>query len=213
MAITQRLTPNCAPREAPINYIVLHCTEVSNDEDALAVYADPRMELSCHYYISYAGETLQLVKDEDTAWHAGASVWQNIEKLNHHSLGIEIANPGEQAAKPFTQKQYEALEDLLAALMARHDIPPENILGHSDIATWRKQDPGRHFDWRHLEQKGLAAPFKAPEATTDPLDALYHWGYHGESSDVLAAFQRRYLPENVTGTLCEKTRAFILGAE
>ena len=168
------------------------------------------MELSCHYYISYQGEIIQLVQDKETAWHAGISAWKDIENLNHHSLGIEIGNPGEISKTPFTEAQYQALEFLLEKLMAAHSIPPENVLAHSDIATNRKKDPGKYFEWQRLEAKSLAAPFK-PMQTEEPLDALYDYGYHGEEKDVIAAFQRRHMRNNVTGVLCDKTRAFICG--
>ena len=211
MFYKKHLTQNFAPRQETVKYIILHCTEVRDDDTALSVYLNPESELSCHYYVSYHGEVTQLVEDENTAWHAGHSAWQNIEKLNHHSLGIEIGNPGENGNVLFTEKQYDALENLLETLMNSHAIPPQNVLAHSDIATNRKKDPGKHFDWQRLEAKGLAAPFTCPQKAQDGLDALYIWGYHGNKTDVIAAFQRRYLPDHVSGQMCEKTRAFILG--
>mgnify|MGYP006426094135 CR=1 FL=1 len=206
------LTQNFAPRQQGIRFIILHCTEVLDDAAALRVYMDPEAELSCHYYISYQGSIVQLVEDENTAWHAGRSAWQNTTGLNHHSLGIEIGNPGENANVSFTEEQYKALEDLLTGLMQTHNIPRENILAHSDIATNRKRDPGNHFDWRRLEEKGLAAPFARPQGAQTALQAIYKWGYHGEEADVIKAFQRRYLPEHMSGHMCEKTKLFIMNA-
>lgn len=213
MIIEQRLTPNHAPRQDDIRFVILHCTETATDEHALDVYLDRKRELSCHYYITYDGKIMQLVLDENTAWHAGISAWQEQKNLNHASLGIEIGNPGEDKNTPFTEQQYQALEYLLGMLIAKHNVSPSNILAHSDIATNRKKDPGRHFDWRRLEAKKMAGTFTWPKGALDPLDALYKWGYHGDEADVIRAFQRRYVPDDVTGTLSKKTHAFICAAK
>ena len=50
----------------------------------------------------------------------------------------------------------EALLPLLADIVERHDIAPANVVGHSDIAPARKQDPGELFDWPRLAKLRLA---------------------------------------------------------
>ena len=119
--------------------------------------------------------------------------------------------------------QYNALGHLLTALLKRHDLKPEAVLGHSDIAPDRKIDPGKHFNWRWLEQHGLAAPYVPPtglKSTTPPLEILAKLGYRATPTDagvppaspeaVVAAFQRRYFPEApVLGKLCPRTEYFI----
>lgn len=213
MQATWHPSPNFAPRREDVGFIILHGTWMADDKSALSRLCDPAAEVSCHYYIDGGGNLLQLVKDTECAWHAGISAWKDIESLNQHSIGIEIANPGEDRKRPYTPAQYETLEVLLESLIKKHHIKPENVVGHSDIAPWRKTDPGKHFDWSRLEEKGLAGKWHWPETATSEEDALYHYGYHGDLRDVVAAFQRRFMPENVTGDLCDKTRAFMRGGK
>ncbi len=202
-------SPNFAPRTEPIRYVIVHGTWMDDDASALQRLCDTQAEVSCHYMITYDAETIQLVKDDDVAWHAGKSQWGDLESLNKHSIGIEISYQGEASNEPYLEAQYEALEALLTDLLHRHRIPPEKVLGHSDIAPHRKDDPGRHFDWVRLERKGLAAPWVPSDL--EPLEAIRAKGYRGDDKEILMAFQRRYLPNYVTGELCPITAAFIKG--
>ena len=204
-------SPNHAPRTEPIQYIILHGTWMDDDTSALERLCDPKAEVSCHYLITYKAETLQLVKDDNIAWHAGKSQWGDLIGLNKHSIGIEVSYQGEDCHCPYLETQYTALERLLTDLMTQYNIPPQNVLGHSDIAPDRKNDPGKHFDWARLEKLGLASPWKGTD--TEPLVALADAGYRGNSEDILAAFQRRYLQEHVSGKLCPITKHFIKTGE
>ena len=53
-------------------------------------------------------------------------------------------------------RQMQAVEALCIDIVARHRIRPDRVLAHSDVAPWRKRDPGEKFDWRRLG--GLARP-------------------------------------------------------
>jgi N-acetylmuramoyl-L-alanine amidase len=92
-----------------------------------------------------------------------------------------------------------ALETLAAGIMGRHGIGPWRVLGHSDVAPARKQDPGELFDWKRLAAKGLAVyPDETAVAPADRVVAdLAAYGYDGEGS--LAAFQRHFRPERIDG--------------
>lgn len=162
-----RASPNYEPRVQPIQFVILHGTWMDSDEAALARLTDPQSKVSCHYYIDYQGNLIQLVADDMVAWHAGKSHWGDIEGLNAHSLGIEIANPGDGSGegaplvdqvRPYTPAQYDTLRQLLNYLMHKHNVLPENVLGHSDIAPGRKTDPGDHFDWNELAALGIEKP-------------------------------------------------------
>ena len=63
----------------------------------------------------------------------------------------------------------DALIPLLADIVERHAIPPANVVGHSDVAPARKQDPGELFDWARLARLGLAMP-RPTRSLVDP-----HW--------------------------------------
>ncbi|MGH1354134.1 MAG: N-acetylmuramoyl-L-alanine amidase [Thalassovita sp.] len=133
--------------------VVLHYTAMDTAEAALERLCDPSIEVSAHYLISETGQIWQMVDEEKRAWHAGAGQWGAVTDVNSRSIGIELANIGDC---PFPEPQMAALEFLLAGIQNRWDIPPERVIGHSDMAPERKQDPGPRFDWQRLARQGLA---------------------------------------------------------
>ncbi len=157
---------------------------------------DPDAEVSAHYLIGRCGTLWQLVAEADRAWHAGAGAWRGAGDVNSRSIGIEIDNDG---ASPFAAAAMDRLEPLLVDLRARHAIPPQGVIGHSDMAPGRKADPGPRFDWRRLARVGHAIwPRAAGGADGDParidadLDAI---GYPpAEAAARLAAFRARFRP-------------------
>jgi len=155
--ITNILSPNfeerpqgCAPR-----FIILHYTEMLFD-DAISKLCDKNAKVSAHYLIKKTGEIYHLVADKYIAWHAGVSYWNGFEKLNDHSIGIEIDNMGDES---FTDLQMNACIELCHFLMKKYYIPRENVLGHSDIAPDRKIDPGVFFDWKLLDKNGIGIKY------------------------------------------------------
>ena len=165
--------------------------------EALARLCDPLAEVSAHYLIAESGEVFALVAEEMRAWHAGAGAWAGITDVNSHSIGIELANPGD---RPFVQRQMRALEEVLRRMMARWQIPAQAIIGHSDMAPSRKGDPGRRFDWQRLAMGGLSVwPADAPRH--QPVDCaaftanLHRFGYPDARHDALLdAFRMRFRP-------------------
>lgn len=158
------LSPNCNARRGGLTprLVVLHYTAMENAQAAQARLCDPDAEVSAHYLIAGTGTVTQLVPEALRAWHAGAGEWAGQTDINSRSIGIELDNRGNH---PFSEPQMAALERLLRAIMARWDIPPPGIIGHSDIAPGRKSDPGPHFDWTRLARSGLAAATpQAPDA-------------------------------------------------
>lgn len=185
-------SPNFGDRRggATPSLVVLHYTAISC-EAARARLCDPEAEVSAHWLIWQTGEAEALVDERHRAWHAGAGGWAGLDDINSHSIGIELANDGTQ---PFAEPQMAALERLLAAIMARWNIPAHRVIGHSDMAPSRKSDPGRHFDWRRLALQGLSVwPEPAAEA---PLAAsLTAFGYPDAPDDArLTAFRLRFRP-------------------
>ncbi|MCL6283214.1 N-acetylmuramoyl-L-alanine amidase [Ruegeria sp. 2012CJ41-6] len=149
-------SPNFGPRRDGLTprFVVIHYTAMTSAEAALKRLCLPEAEVSAHYLIGADGKVWQMVREEDRAWHAGAGEWRGLSDLNSRSVGIELDNTG---ATPFAQPQMVALEVLLRTILARWEIPPENVIGHSDMAPGRKIDPGPRFDWKRLERQGLAA--------------------------------------------------------
>lgn len=136
------------------NMIVLHYTGMKTAKDALERLCDPAAEVSAHYVIDEDGTLYQLVDEEKRAWHAGVSKWDGETDINSASIGIELVNPGHEFGyRAFPAAQMEALAKLCKDIMTRHDI--QTVLGHSDIAPERKQDPGELFDWQWLADAGV----------------------------------------------------------
>lgn len=202
-------SPNFGPRPdgTSIDILVIHYTGMESGAAALARLCDPDAEVSAHYLIEEDGRIFQLVEDADRAWHAGVASWRGAADINDRSIGIELVNPGHEFGyRPFPGPQMTALIALAGELLVRHDIPAHNIVGHSDVAPVRKQDPGELFDWRRLSEAGIGLwPVTSDEAAGagDAADAsrlLRTIGY--DASDLEAAvmaFQRRYLPHRIDG--------------
>ncbi len=150
--------------------IVIHYTAMQSAEAALERLCDPAAEVSAHYLISRKGEVFQLVAEEQRAWHAGAGEWKGRDDVNSRSIGIELDNAG---SHPFAEPQMQALEALMRGIMARWRIPPDGVIGHSDMAPGRKIDPGPRFDWARLMRQGLAAfPCDGPLPETCTKEAF-----------------------------------------
>ncbi|MEE8516213.1 MAG: N-acetylmuramoyl-L-alanine amidase [Alphaproteobacteria bacterium] len=151
-------SPNHGPRSlgARVDMVVIHYTGMETAEAALARMCDAQAKVSAHYMIGEDGTVWRLVAEADRAWHAGESRWAGHRNINDISIGIELVNPGHEFGyRPFTPAQMAALIGLGREIVARHPIPPARVLGHSDVAPQRKQDPGELFDWAALAEAGL----------------------------------------------------------
>ena len=131
--------------------------------------------------------------EERRAWHAGAGRWGGVTDVNSRSIGIELQNRG---THPFAHRQMAALEELLADLLARRAIPPERVIGHSDMAPARKADPGPRFDWRRLARAGLSVWPEGGGPEGDLPAHLAGFGYDPALPPdlLLAAFRLRFRP-------------------
>jgi N-acetylmuramoyl-L-alanine amidase len=187
--------------------VVLHYTGMRSGADALERMCDPAAKVSAHYMIDEDGTVTRLVAEDKRAWHAGKSYWRGITDVNSASVGIELVNPGhEWGYRPFTDAQMEALIPLLAAIVQRHNIAIANVVGHSDIAPARKDDPGELFDWELLARYKLALATPKPRISLiydEPSAfflALERWGYDiADGRAAVRAFQRRWRPRIVDG--------------
>lgn len=153
--IHQHPSPNYGPRRDGLTprFVVLHYTAMESAQAAIARLCDPAYEVSAHYVICKTGRVTQLVGEGMRAWHAGAGEWHGFTDINSRSIGIELDNDGQG---PFSEALMASLEALLGRILTGWDIPPHNVIGHSDMAPGRKFDPGPWFDWARLEAKGLA---------------------------------------------------------
>lgn len=219
-----------------VKFVVLHYT-VANLPSSIKILTE--QVVSSHYLLTDEKKPViyGLVDETRQANHAGVSNWKNYSLLNTSSIGIEIVNPGftesadgKRIWYPFPKEQIDELIPLLKKIVKEHNIPPENIIGHADIAPQRKQDPGPMFPWHELAKHGLTVwPDAAKVAAAKPgfeqllPDALWFqeklatFGYavprngqlDKETRNVITAFQMRYRPMTIDGTPDAETAAML----
>ena len=179
-----------------------------------------KYEVSSHYLISRTGKIIQLVKDNNIAWHAGISNWFKFKNLNKNSIGIELENKGHQYGyQTFPNKQIVQLIKILKILKKKYKIKNVNITGHSDIAPNRKIDPGEKFPWKKLYKNDLAIWHSLDEKfiknfrlkklininKKNMLRMIKKLGYtrvltaDSLNKDFIKAFQRRYRQDLING--------------
>ncbi len=199
------------PPGTPVDILLLHYTGMQSAEAAIARLRDPAARVSSHYVVEEDGLVWQLVPEERRAFHAGVSFWRSNSVLNGRSVGIEIVNPGhEWGYRPFPALQMAAVCELCLGILSRHPIPPRNVVGHSDVAPDRKDDPGELFDWAGLAANGVGLwPGQDGTPVEDVAAALQTIGYQTDLPlpTVLRAFQRHWRQERVDGTADSQTRA------
>ena len=213
-----RASPNFDVRATSVTMIVLHYTGMESAEAALDRLADPLSKVSAHYVVAEDGVVVRMVDEAARAWHAGRAWWRGISDVNSASIGIEIVNPGHEFGyRPFPTPQMDAVEALVGDVARRRHIAPGMIVGHSDVAPARKEDPGELFDWPRLARAGLADAI--PTRRTDPnwtddgfLLALGRYGYDvTDGAAAVRAFQRRFRPHDLSGMVDSECRAILLG--
>ena len=144
-------SPNFTDRKKPIEYIIVHYTEMPFNL-ALNRLIDKEAEVRSHYLIKEDGEIFRLVADDKIAWHAGKSFWKGQSALNQNSIGIELDNLGNNK---FSREQINSCLTLSKVLVQKYSVPSINFIGHSDVAPDRKIDPGIFFDWQFFANNDL----------------------------------------------------------
>jgi N-acetylmuramoyl-L-alanine amidase len=144
------------PKGAEINSIVLHYTGMETAKTAIDKMCNPQYEVSCHYCVDYNGDVYKLVDESKKAWHAGVSWWREEDNININSVGIEIVNKGHECSyEIFPEAQIQAVIALCKDIKNRHKIDDRWVVGHSDVAPNRKEDPGELFPWQKLAMEGI----------------------------------------------------------
>jgi N-acetylmuramoyl-L-alanine amidase len=227
-------SPNFDARTAPPHILVLHYTGMPTGPEALARLRDPNEpRVSSHYMVEEDGTVYRLVPEERRAWHAGVSFWRGARNINGVSIGIEIVNPGHEFGyRPFPDRQIDKVIALIDDIRARWTIEDRDIVGHSDVAPARKDDPGELFPWKRLHEAGHGVWVPPPPAAPgDPLKlgdegvgvfalqaGLTKLGYDSAPSgqfdaatrDIIVAFQRHWRPSNCDGVADGETRATLM---
>ena len=204
-------------KKKEISFIILHYTGMKNEKVALNKLTNFDSRVSCHYFITYSGEIINLVPDLYISWHAGKSKWRKIKSLNNNSIGIEIANKGHNVKyENFKKKQIKSILLLVSNLKKKYDIKKSNILGHSDISPDRKKDPGEKFPWKLMHEKKLSiwhnlkntnlSKSRNKKCTKNEkrkfFQNLREIGYNSKNKTLLIkAFQRRFRQDLISGEI------------
>jgi N-acetylmuramoyl-L-alanine amidase len=247
-------SPNFEPRTSDIDLVVLHYTGMYNAAIALRRLTDPAPlaghypgpwqdpnidpmtplgRVSAHYMIDEEARVYRLVHEAHRAWHAGASSWEGRSDTNDRSIGIEIANGGHDFGLPnYPKKQIDAVIVLLQEILPRYGLGPSRVVGHSDVASGRKLDPGEKFPWSALAEYRVALtprlaigrggdvlfkPGDEGEAVVAVQSMLAQIGYGLEATgtfdestfDCVHAFQARYRQDELSGLVDEETAALV----
>ncbi|MFZ1181289.1 MAG: N-acetylmuramoyl-L-alanine amidase [Herbaspirillum sp.] len=229
-----------------VRTLVLHYT-AETLADSIASLTDPQKSTSSHYLVPDAANgsgrfrIYALVPESRRAWHAGVSYWQGERMLNASSVGIEVVNLGfpaqdENAPQmnrrwyPYSDAQIDVVGRLAADVIARHEILPQKVVGHSDVAPGRKWDPGPLFPWQKLyTQYGIGAwpeaeaisyysshqPFRGDIGALQ--EKLLAYGYDtpqtgvldAQTGNVVAAFQMHFRPAKYDGVPDVETVAIL----
>ena len=210
------------PMATPVDILLLHYTGMETGAAAVARLTDPDAKVSAHYTVDEDGTIFTHVPEDCRAWHAGLSYWAGARDINARSIGIEIVNPGHEFGyRSFPGVQIEAVIRLAQDVFSRHAIPPERVLGHSDVAPARKQDPGELFPWGELALAGIGLwpQTRKPRLSVSFADGLRAFGYglkpemDVSTETVIEAFQRHYRPSRIDGVAdqeCESILAALL---
>ncbi|MFN9928561.1 MAG: N-acetylmuramoyl-L-alanine amidase [Phenylobacterium sp.] len=232
MTLIETPSPNFDARTSPPSMIVLHYTGMQTGEAALSRLRAAEAKVSAHYLVEEDGRIFRLVEEERRAWHAGVSVWRGRKGVNSDSIGIEIVNPGhEWGYRGFPDVQIGAVIELIGDVRTRWSIEDRDIVGHSDVAPDRKEDPGELFPWKRLAEAGHGLWAEPPAAPGAPVGegeegaavfalqaGLTRLGYDlppsgvfdAATAAVVRAFQRHWRQDRVDGIADGETRARLI---
>ena len=162
----------------------------------------------------------------------------NRANLNDQGVSIEIVNrgytvnaDGSKHWYPFAKPQIASIIELAQDIVQRYGIKPFNVIGHSDCAPTRKEDPGPLFPWKTLYDHGIGAwpelsdvkEFKKilsrqkKFVVAEYQQALSSYGYDLNVSGVLdvqtkavvSRFQMHFRPRRFDGVMDVETFAIL----
>lgn len=121
-------------RQQPVEYIVIHYTANDGDTDANngQYFKNNVVGASAHWFVDDDSYTIS-VPEDCIAWHCGASKYRHPYCRNGNSIGIEICDNVRNGVIYPTVKTIQNALELTKQLMAKYNIPAENVLRHYDV--------------------------------------------------------------------------------
>lgn len=155
-------------------FLVIHFTSGASGQSSVDFWRTPQAKGACaHLVIDRDGSVIQCRPFNRTCGHAGQSAWRGYTGLNSCSIGIELANAGDNDAifkkwaqstikakhknggplqewEAYPEAQFQVCLEVAKALVARYKL--DDVIGHDDIAPDRKNDPGPAFPMQRLRE-------------------------------------------------------------
>ena len=202
-------SPNFNERKSDkINLIIIHYTALKSVSESIKYLCLKKNKVSSHYLISEIGQIYNLVPEKKRAWHAGKSYWKGVTDINSESIGIELDYSPISSRYEYNEELIFSLIKLLKILIKKYKIQLDNILGHSDIAPYRKIDPGEMFPWNILEKNKLAFEIKRFKEKHNLLNLLENWyiKYRFKSHKKKILFMLDYIGYDISSALTNKLK-------
>lgn len=154
-------------------FLVIHHTAGATGQSSINYWREQGGSVCAHFVIERDGTIIQCRPCNATCGHAGKSQWQGFVGLNSCSIGIELANAGNDAPgrdaydwamkqpgfifararhkhggpsvlwEDYPPAQVAACKELATALKTRYNL--DDVIGHEDCSKGRKVDPGPLF--------------------------------------------------------------------
>lgn len=122
-------------------YIVIHYVgAISTAYNNSVYFKNVNRNASANYFVD-DNEIYRVVKDSDRAWHCGDKLKQGNggsyygKCINSNSIGIEMCCYNNNGSLDISEKTIANTIDLVKELMAKYNIPVENVIRHYDITN------------------------------------------------------------------------------
>lgn len=190
-----------------IKYLVIHYVGALGGAQAnCKYYASRYIGASAHYFVGHSGEIWQSVLDEHTAWHCGAKTYYHSDCRNSNSIGIEMCvRKTADGTWYFEQETIDSTIALVKELMAKYNIPIENVLRHYDITHKicpqpyvKDENAWRDFKNKLVEKAPIKENITDVEIVNKSVDVIAKevinglWGNGSERKTRLAAAGYNY---------------------
>lgn len=111
--------------------VILHHTAEPTAQRSLEVLTSSKRKVGTHVMIDTDGTRYIMCPPEAVTYHAGRSVLGDREGCNHFTIGIEFQ--GNTLVEPLTQDQIDSAIEYLLPLIAKYNIPVQNIVTHEMV--------------------------------------------------------------------------------
>jgi N-acetylmuramoyl-L-alanine amidase CwlA len=116
-----------------IKFIVIHYVgAVSSAKNNSDYFKSAYRGASAHYFVD-DNDIYRVVRDGDTAWHCGTNGAYYNGCRNSNSIGIEMCCFNNNGTLDISENIINRTIELTKELMAKYNIPAENVVRHYDV--------------------------------------------------------------------------------